>query len=238
MISHSRYNQIRERIFFLYNIINNRAFPTWIAPKTLMDIDQLRGRYESKQDGYANDAGYYDNHQNRKMTCPQIIDILPNLTTADDLGFSNANVVVPQIYESIQEYIALWCEITNNAPEFKTPPMYELRWLETLAWHLFPMYKRIKPFIIDNDIEKQMLTDKALNRRGLVGLSMLFDYTKKKGEISFVSHLDGLQDRDFVTSDSFLAGADRPIMPSSAVVDSLSKLESNDSLTADWIFRG
>jgi hypothetical protein len=236
MISHTRYNQIRERIFFLYNIINNRAFPMWIAPKTLMDIEQLRERYESKQEGYANDAGYFDNHQIRKMTCPQIIDILPNLTGADDLGFNNANKVVPEIYESIQEYLMLWCEITTNAPEFPTPPMQELRWLESLAWYLFPMYRRIKPFVLDDDVEKAMTTEKALNKSGLTGLSMLFSFSKQKGEISFVSHLDGLQDKsDFVSVDEFMA--ERPTMTPSAVMDSLSQLESAPS-HSEWIFKG
>ena len=237
MISHSRYNYARERIFELFNIINNRAFPLWIAPKTLMDIDQLRDRYEGKQEGYANDAGYYDNHQIRKMTCPQIIDILPNLTSADDLGFNNANEVVPEIYESIQEYLTLWCEIITHAPEFKSPPMQELRWLESLAWYLFPMYKRIKPFVLDDDVEKQMNTEKALNKVGLAGLAMLFNYSKQKGEISFVSHLDGLQDSsDFVSVDSFLADQ-RPTMTPSAVVDSLSQLETS-SESSEWLFRG
>lgn len=238
MMSHSRYNQIRDRVFFLFNILNNRAYPVWIAPKTLMDIDQLRSRYESKQEGYANDAGYFDNHQVRKMTCPQMIDILPNLTGAEDLGFNNANHVVPEIYEAIQEYITLWCEIINNAPEFSTPPIQELRWLESLAWYLFPIYKRLKPFVIDNDIEKQMITDRALNKQGLMGLSMLFSYNKQKGEISFVSHLDALQEQDFITSDSMLAGPDRPVQPSTAVMDSLVHLESNTTETSEWLFRG
>lgn len=238
MMSHSRYNQIRDRIFFLFNIINNRAFPAWIAPKSLMDIDQLRERYESRQEGYANDAGYFDNHQVRKMTCPQMIDILPNLTGPDDLGFNNANKVIPEIYESLQEYIMLWCEIMNHAPEFSTPPIKELRWLESLAWYLFPMYQRIKPFVVDYDIEKQMITDRALNKVGLTGLAMLFDYNKQKGEISFVSHLDALQEQDFVTSDALLAGPDRPAQTSSAIMDSLTHLESNTTETSEWLFRG
>lgn len=237
MISHSRYNYVRERIFELFNVINNRAFPLWVAPKSLMDIDQLRGRYEAKQEGYANDAGYYDNHQVRKMTCPQIIDLLPNLTSPDDLGFNNANEVVPEIYESIQEYLMLWCEITTNAPEFSTPPMQELRWLESLAWYLFPMYKRIKPFVLDDDIDKQIKTERALNRVGLAGLSMLFSLSKQKGEISFVSHLDGLQDSsDFISVDTFL-GEQRPTMTPSVVVDSLSQLEAPPE-HSEWIFKG
>jgi hypothetical protein len=237
-MSHSRYNQIRERIFFLFNIINNRAFPVFIAPKSLMSIEELRGRYEVKQEGYANDGGYYDNPQSRNMTCPQLIDILPNLTTPDELGFGNANVTVVQMYESLQEYIGLWCEIANNAPEFKTPPMKELRWLETLAWTLFPTYKRVKHFVIDYDIEKQLASDRALNKMGLMGLSMLFDYSKKKGDISFISHLDGLSGNsdDIISAENFMS--DRPMVSNIAVQDSLSQLESNDTTASEWLFRG
>lgn len=237
MISHTRYNQIRERIFFLYNIINNRTYPVWVAPKSLMDLDQLRDRGDERKEGFANDAGYYDNPQLRKMTCPQMIDILPNLTGPKDLGFNNPNHVVIEIYESLQEYVALWCEMINNAPEFRTPPIGELRTLESLAWYLFGMYKQIKPFVIDNTIEKQMREDKALNRRGLMGMAMLFDYNKKKQELSFVSNLDGLQGgNDFITPEAFLESSNTA--NSALIMDSLSTLQTSDASTSEWLFRG
>lgn len=235
-LSHSRYNYVRERIFKLFNVLNNRLYPVWIAPKTTMSIDDLRNRYERREEGFANDATFYDDHQKRKMSIPALIDILPNVTSPGDIGFDNANKNVVEIYESIQEYIALWCEIHNNAPEFSTPPITELRYLETLAYFLFPGYKKIKPFVLENDIEKQIAQDRAVNKVGLMGLGMLFSYSKQKQDISFISHLDALQKTEYVSADEYMH---QPVVPNSALVmDSLSRIESSDNTVTDWLFRG
>jgi len=37
---HSRYEFVRERLIFLYNILQNRTYRIWIAPEKLMTLDQ------------------------------------------------------------------------------------------------------------------------------------------------------------------------------------------------------
>lgn len=236
-MTQSRYMHLRERAFFLYNILNNRMYGVWVAPKTLMSLEEIRDRSITVNEGSIPDANYFNEYQIRKMTVPSIIDLLPNVMGPNDLGFHDAGVAVTEIYESVQEYIALWCEITTHAPEFKTPPLTELRYLETLAYHIFPLYKKIKPYKVDADIERQLRDDKALNRRGLLGLGVLFGYNKNMGEISFVSHLDALNAQDeFVGTDQFIQNA--PNIPMPGLADSLAQLESSTPDATEWLFRG
>lgn len=236
-MTQSRYMHIRERVFFLYNILNNRMYGVWVAPKTLMSIEEIRDRSTTVNEGSIPDSNYFNEYQIRKLTIPTIIDLLPNVMGPNDLGFDNAGVVVTEIYESIQEYISLWCEIMTNAPEFKTPSTTELRYLETLAYHIFPLYKKIKPYKVDADIERQMREDKALNRRGLLGLGVLFGYNKKMGEISFVSHLDALSSQgEYLSAEQY--GQDAPNVPTHGLMDSLAQLENSTPETSEWLFRG
>lgn len=237
-MTQSRYMFIRERAFYLYNILNNRLYGIWVAPKTLMSIDEVRNRSVSVNEGSVPDYNYFNEYQLRRMSIPSIIDILPNVMHQDDIGFERAGDTVIEIYESIQEYISLWCEIINNAPEFNTPPITELRYLEAMAYHVFPLYKKIKPYKIDNELQAQIREDEALNRRGLLGLGILFGFNKKIGEISFVSHLDELE-----ATPEFVGGGqlfDVPHMQSAPIVeaDSLFKVESSVAATGEWLFKG
>lgn len=236
MMTNSRYHAIRERVFYLFNILNNRLYEVWVTPTTLMSIEQVRERGQYRQEGFANDNNYYAEFQVRRMEVPKLIDLLPNVTSETDIGFRNANDAVVEIYEAIQEYISLWCELMTNAPEFPTPPRTELRYLETFAYYLFPTYKKIKPFKMTNDINRQLEQDIALNKKGLMGLGMLFSYNKKVDDISFVSHLDALDSTDFVTEDQMLPM--RASSPSSAMVDSLAALETGNNDNTEWLFRG
>lgn len=236
MMTESRYNTLRSRVLKLFNILNNRQYEVWVTPTTMMDLDQLRGRYERREEGFANDTTFYSDHQVRRMKIPNIIDLLPNCTSANDLGFRNANDAVVEIYESIQEYISLWCELRSNAPEFPTPSNEELRYLETLAYYLFPMYKKIKPFKMTADINRQLAQDEALNRKGLLGMGMLFGYNKQMDDISFISHLDAAEAQDFMSAEQFVP--ERQILPVMSSNESLGMLELNTQDNTEWLFRG
>ena len=234
MMGHSRYSFLRNRAIKLYNILNNRQYQVWIAPKTMMDLDALRNRDVYTQEGFAPDPTYFDEYQVRKLRIPDMAEFLKNVTGPNELGFQNPNVAVIEIYESIQEYCALWCEILVDAPEFSGPPMAELRFIEHLAYYLFPMYKQIKPFKTNEALDYQLQTDEALNKRGLLGLGMLFQVGKQQEEISFISHLDAFEQRDTVSMDNLMA--ERPFVPSTVPVDSLANIAMNND-TADWVFR-
>ncbi|MNM24603.1 hypothetical protein D3C81_350360 [compost metagenome] len=238
-IALSRYNYIRERLITLFNVINNRTFPVYITPLMMMSLDEMRDRPEYHQDGFVNDNEFYSTHQVRKLKCPAIIDILPNLSSEKDLSFQNANEVIPQIYESIQEYISLWCELRVNAPEFTTPSTEELRKLELLAYSLFGRYKKIKPYL-DKMKHKQVAADNAdAEKRNILSLMALFGMKAigtNNDELSFVSHLDELEGGD-VTALSF---ENQPMITAKAVADSLTNIETPQTIQdlGDWIFKG
>lgn len=235
----SRYNVIRERILFLFNILNNRLYTVCLTPTMLMSIDDLRDRPEYTQEDFLNDAGYYEEYQERTFTIPRIIDILPNMVSEKQLGFRNANVAITEIYESIQEYLQLWCELHNKASEFPLPPMDELRNLELLAYTLFADYKSIKGYNDTKYLYRSVKDEEEANRRGLMGLMGLMGMNAiGKGDedgISFISHLDGIQQTNY--GSSTLSLNDNPIITKKAVVDSLSAPESITNL-GDWVFKG
>ena len=232
----SRYNTIRERLIFLHNILQNRTYVVYATPKMLMSLDQLRDRTEYSQENVVGDSTYYDEYQERKLTIPKIIEILPNLISEKELGFRKPNTVVVEIYESIQEYLRLWVELNNAAPEFKLPPIDELRNLELMAYTIFNEYKRIKHHLNNRHrYEKQTDSDETM-RANLLGLGRLLGMAaigKGEGdEISFISYLDDLYSNNnpSFNYDSF---ADHPIISQKAVVDSLSSNE-----LGEWVFKG
>lgn len=236
-MSQSRYEFLRNRANELFNILNHRGYEVWIAPRTTMSIEQLRDRYELKREGFANDTDFFSTPQKRIMKVPQLIDILPNISSLSksEIGFGRPNYAVVEIYETIQEYIALWCEFLNNAPEFGSPPRSELRLLEGLAFYLFPLYKEIKPFRQKQDVIQQMRDERAVNKVGLMGLSMLFNYSGVDDDFSFVSHLDALEGKNH-HSDPDMGNGYIPTPPR-GLTDGLGSLPMADT-TTEWIFKG
>lgn len=235
----SRYNYIRERLIFLYNILNNRLYTVCVKPSMLMSIEELRDRPFYYQEDFVNDTGYYDEYQERKFTIPKIIEILPNLMDGERPRFRNANEAVTEIFESIQEYLRLWVELVSKANEFQMPPMSELRNLELLAYSVFDDYKAIKGFNDSRHLYRQVKNDEEANRRNLVGLGVLLGmnavgYGDDTG-LSFISHLDAIDGNQYSQLSADLSA--HPIITKKAVTDSLSVPESVHDL-GEWVFKG
>jgi len=192
----ARYCVVRARLIELYNLLSFQAYPVWIAPETLMTTEQLRGRYEQVNEGFANDHNFFSEPQLRELKVPRIMDILEHIDSPDKLGFKNANKNVVEMYESIQEYLALWCEIIRTNC-WRYPPMEELKKLESVAYLLYPKYKLIKPFRVNQEVREKYRDDAMHNAQGLMGMGALFMMHRMgtgKGEddYSFISHLDDL----------------------------------------------
>lgn len=235
----SRYKFIRQRLIELYNILNNKTFAVFLTPKMLMNLDQLRDRVEYWQEGFVNDTHYFEDYQERMLKIPKIIDLLPNMVSEDELGFRNPNRVVPEIYESIQEYIQLWCELYRNAPEFPTPSMDELRKLELLAYTLFGMYKRIKPYLQNAEARNAARDGQEAYKRNLAALAGLLRFTPMGHDdddgLSFISHLDEIAPVSYSPNDlSFNA---HPVIATKAIADSLADNNVTHEL-GDWYFKG
>lgn len=245
-----RYGAIRERLIVLYNILNNRQFGVWIAPKSMMSMEEIRNREEYSAADTIQDKGYFDEPQLRTMKITQILGCIDNFTSNSEIGFKNPNSTVVEIYESIQEYLALWCELMLNAAEHQSPPMNELRQLEKLAYIIFPMYKSIKPFTVNREFRNLSKDDTMLNKQGLMGLGALFSMNpiggNKNQEYSWVSHLDEFESRHMggpIASIDTLstlyfppAVQEAPQITQVAAEDSIGHIEQTSDL-GSWVFK-
>lgn len=193
-----RYNYISRRLSELYNMIQHRQFTVWVLPTLFMDIDELRSRPTYYRDDHVGDHSFYETPQSRSMTVAQLVDLLPNMTKETDIGWLQANTVVPQLYEGIQEYIMLWCEIITQVPEVPHPSLEELKLLENFAFILFNPYSQIRPML--DELERQNMTSehRKMENMGLASWMGLFKQEgmgfKRTAEgISFVSYIDQLK---------------------------------------------
>jgi hypothetical protein len=196
MLTLSRYNQIREEIFRLYNILNNRLYPVRVTPVMMMTVEELRNRETFTRDETIADPTRYEDYQEIRMECHRMIEILPNLVKERDLGFANPNDHIVEIFESAQNYLRLWVELVTNATEFRPPPLDELRAIESLAYCLYPEYKKIKQYLLVRDSYKTKEEQAQHVEDGFMSLAALFGMTShdmaKKDSLAFISHLEDL----------------------------------------------
>lgn len=228
-----RYKEIRTRLIKLHKVISNRLYKVYVTPAMRMTVEQIRDRTEYTQEGFVGDSNYFNEYQPIDLTMAGIIDILPNLVNERDLGFMEAHKSVVDIYESIQEYLQLWVELRSKAPEFKIPPINELRNLECLSYSIFPIYKKIKGYLNNTIYLKPVTTEEEAANYAMMTLESLFGMSaigrSKDNRINFVSHLNYIDGGDELTN----------------APDVLSRLAISDSIAQDsvhnlgsWAFGG
>lgn len=240
----SRYDSIRKRLIELYNLLNNKVYRVWIAPEKLMTLDQIRNRPVYHQEGFANDANYYSEKQMRGYKIPKLIELMDNLESYRDLTFEKPTATIVEIYEGIQEWISLWCDIMRNLPDMKHPVLMELRRIENFAYLIFPEYKRMKPYLVKQSNSKAALEAQLVNDKGLATLTALFGMnsamtgTFRSESISWYSHLDALLPDSQQYADSFDPGTLLRISDGFKALgeDSLSHMDQNLSHNPNWIF--
>lgn len=196
MLDLKRYNFIREEIFRLYNILNNRLYPVRVTPVMMMTVEELRNRETFTRDDAIGDPYVYEDYQEIQMECHRIVKILPNLVKERDLGFAKPNDHIVEIFESAQSYLRLWVELVTNATEFRPPPLDELRDIESLAYCLYPEYKKIKQYLLVRDSYLSKEEQAKEVEDGFMSLAALFGMTPhdmaKKDNLDFISYLEGL----------------------------------------------
>jgi hypothetical protein len=240
MLTLSRYNQIREEIFRLYNILNNRLYPVRVTPVMMMTVDQLRNRETFTRDDAIGDPNLYEDYQEIQMECHRIIKILPNLVKERDLGFAKPNDHIVEIFESAQNYLRLWVELVTNATEFRPPPLDELRDIEALAYCLYPEYKKIKQYLLVRDSYLTKEDQAKEVEDGFMSLAALFGMMSPgmatKDPLDFISHLEGLgidTGRSTVTQEDF--DVLQSLGPVTSVNDGLFAAEAPTDLP-NWSF--
>lgn len=194
----ARYDVIRETLIDLYNTINNRLYPIWIKPSSMMSLDELRERPHQTSLDCIPDENFYERAQRREYRLPDIVKMLPNMMDpAQEIAFDQSNTYIPMIYEAIQEYLYLWVELINELPDLVYPNINELRSIEDIARLIFPTYAQIKPYLdYKKDLEESVIR-KELAQSGLLGLVGIMTKNKmgsvsNADELSFISHLDNI----------------------------------------------
>lgn len=229
-----RYTVIRNRLIELFNILEYRVYPFWIAPEFLMTTDQLRDRFQYVRADQASDPDHHSQPELRQMEVVRLFKYLENFRDHTNLGYGRPNVTVVEIYESIQEYLSLWCELIR-ANVWQHPPLSQLRNLESIAYLAFPHYKQIKPFKRDQELSERYKQDSLLNAGGLAGFAALFGMYRigntREDEISFVSHLDSLN----TTNDVMPASSGPSFISQLTPLDSLSRIEPSGG-DPNWVF--
>lgn len=240
----TRYDTVRKRLIELYNLLNNKVYRVWIAPEKLMTLDQLRSRPTYHQEGFANDTNYYSEKQMRSYKLPRMIDLMENLESYRDLTFEKPTASIIELYEGIQEWISLWCDIMRNLPDMKHPVLSELRKIENFAYLIFPEYKRMKPYQNKQANSRAALEANLVHDKGLATLASLFGMNSTMGggykseSISWYSHLDALIPDNQQYADAFDPGALLRISDGfkSLGEDSLAHMDNGLNHNPNWIF--
>ncbi len=200
----SRYTKLREEMIDAYKKIKYQPYDVWIAPKSLMSVDEIRERSNFEFEGTGGDPDYYDREEKRSMTMWKMIQNLNNFQTFNDISFQRPNTDIIDIYETIQSYILNWCTIIRNVPEYGTIHLNELKQLENLAYVLFDRYRLIKPFVVGYKQRQQNKLNEGQSeevKEGLVGLALLLGRESlfngqakfRNDDDSFISHVDQLK---------------------------------------------
>lgn len=190
MIEYNRYSYLRKRLIELHNIIVHRYYNVRVAPFYRMSRSQLQNREEITFNGSYNDGNYYKRPNNVSLSIVDMIDIIPNLERYSLMGLARGEIDIRDIYNTCQDYIECWCEIIRLGT-FNTPPMSELRAIESVSQWVFNYYVEIESYA--RHARKNKSTD-----GGLSGIaSMLLANTNIQSaevddSVKFTSHLDNL----------------------------------------------
>ena len=240
MLDINRYHYLREEIFRLYNILNNRLYPVRVTPVMMMTVEELRNRETFTRDDAIGDPTMYEDYQEIQMECWRIIKILPNLVKERDLAFAKPNDHIVEIFEAAQNYLRYWVELVTNATEFRPPPLDELRDIEALAYCLYPEYKKIKQYLLVRDSYLTKEDQAKQVEDGFMSLAALFGMMSggegKKDNLDFISYLEDLgidTGRSTVSQEDF--SALQSIGPVHSVNDGLFAPEAQSELP-NWTF--
>lgn len=182
----TRYRALREELIQLYNVLTYQYFYMFFPRSALLSLEELENTE------YRNTTGTYDRTalsrpELQKVTIETLIDVIPNVQDFKMIGYRNPKDAIT-IYESVQRYLTLWCDVITELPEFAVPPIKKLYQLESVAEWAFTQYK-IEILMREEAEGKVGDIDSTFPLISLLGgLTTSLNY--KKGDLSFVSHLD------------------------------------------------
>lgn len=182
------YSKKRERLIELYKIVNSKVFPILTARKYLMSTNELKYR-ETYNLGTDFQEDIYEYNTTFYLRIPQLIEILPNLEHFSNMGIVNPMINIPLIYDSIQEYIALWCWFKENYYRFNSPPIEELKEIEGVALWAFLSYNYYKNY---KNVKFKINKERAFmqSKKRAIDFLNLMNVDNSYNKENFVSYVD------------------------------------------------
>lgn len=191
MMNHERYDVIRKRLCILFAIITKRTFPVWVYPAHLMTTDEIRERGEYNSFDTIPDSDIMSNPVCRKLTIPAIIELLPNVTPDQPLSVQDAHKNLIQIYESVQEYNALWYELYLTGSNFGSINPREIEYLERISYYFYNEYARIRLYLDNSERRKKVKgVTQGSGLAGMLGMLTVDSKLGKGEKIEFISYYD------------------------------------------------
>lgn len=149
-----RYNQTRDRLRELYQDISFGGFYMFVPPHMFMTTEQVKNREVVSYDGSYAWGDPNATHQAHFITVPILEKLIKGENNVSSIGFYDADDSIT-LYKKITEYLDLWMDIANEAPEFYIPTLDELYRLEEVALWIFHTYKPVMMTRMNMKLERE-----------------------------------------------------------------------------------
>lgn len=137
-----RYTYVRKRLIDLWRELSYEGFRMFVPAQMFMTKDQIQNHeHVSYQDSF----GWGDSirtHQPFLITVPMLKDLIKGINKESTIGFYDADDSI-RLFTHITEYLDLWMEIANDAPQYYIPHVPELYELEDVALWVFHTYRPV-----------------------------------------------------------------------------------------------
>lgn len=135
-----RYTYVRQRLIDLYRELSYEGFRMFVPGQMFMNKNQLK---EHEYISYQGSYGWGDDihsHRPYLITVPMLKDLIKGINKESTIGFYDADDSI-RLFKLITEYLDLWMDIANDAPQYYIPHVPELYELEEVALWIFHVYK-------------------------------------------------------------------------------------------------
>lgn len=179
-----RYMHVRSELIRLYEIITQRTYTVVIPATHFLSLKQLEYLEDNPPlTGFES----LDIPMERPFTIARILDAFKIMGESVRVDFRYARRDIPEIYETIQEYIRLWCEIKTDISYLQTPPLEELEMLERLSRYIFTAYSHYYYEKVNKTFD--VSTTEELTLLDVFKGKMMFGDSMDEG-LSFISYVD------------------------------------------------
>ncbi|AUR81016.1 hypothetical protein FDJ25_gp117 [Vibrio phage Aphrodite1] len=137
-----RYTYVRSRLIELWRELSFHGFRMFVPKHMFLTPEEITNHDHISYEGsYAWGSDLYA-HNHYLVTVPMLKDLIKGINTESSIGFYDAEDSI-WLFKHITEYLELWMEVANEAPQYYIPHIPELYDLEEVALWVFHTYKPI-----------------------------------------------------------------------------------------------